>query len=155
MIDATYLKFVAWADCRTGISIRQEVADDIFRAEPKFSILAGINAFPTTCIWFSGDLVENGANEDEWIQFFQDVEPHASFEPMMPCRGNHDTGTYFWDWFALPPDHGELYYSLNVSGLACVYVLDWVTGFINASDPQVFSFILCYSFFSSACVVGK
>ncbi|RME30399.1 MAG: hypothetical protein D6806_00300, partial [Deltaproteobacteria bacterium] len=40
----------------------------------------------------SGDLVLDGKQADQWVDFFDDSEPFLVDVPLMPCLGNHDDG---------------------------------------------------------------
>lgn len=60
-----------------------------------------------------GDMVEDGNNTGEWLDFFGYNDDTVPYVPYMPCMGNHDDGSgNYNDLYALPLGSGseEYYY---------------------------------------------
>lgn len=95
------IRFIAYGDSRgvwdnwifAGI-----VADAIEKEHPFF-------------VLHTGDIVNNGKESDEWIDFFS-VSNFIHNSTLYPVLGNHENyGEYYFKYFSLP--NNELWYSFN------------------------------------------
>lgn len=92
-------------------------------------VISGIVADHLAFVLGSGDL--SYANEhglESWDRWFNAVQAYAADVPLMPTMGNHefpagdpmgkytDPITSYQGRFALPPSHGEDYYSFDYAG---------------------------------------
>jgi len=83
--DGEVLWFAIVGDCRTGVGIWKDIADDLAKAKPQFVV-------------HTGDVVTAGANEWEWHEQF--VGPAAELFATVPLycvRGNHEGKSPLYD----------------------------------------------------------
>jgi hypothetical protein len=97
----TTLKFIAYGDTRTNVSIHNQVAglvNGVYNSDQSFQ----------TFILFGGDIVTNGDQESSWTsEFFNlsetNIRQMIANLPMMACRGNHEgTAVIFSKYFPYP-----------------------------------------------------
>lgn len=74
--------FNVWADSQSGWPVFRQLVALMRKGNDTFSI--GI-----------GDLVGNGADEGEWLKFFQSIDGAASSIPYYLLAGNHDYDGYY------------------------------------------------------------
>jgi hypothetical protein len=80
-----------------------------------------------------GDLVEVGAQQSLWDEFFNIISPYSNDTAYYPCIGNHDTPpAYYKLYFSLP--NNEEYYSFDY-GFAHFIALD-TTGDYSVGSAQ-------------------
>ena len=97
--------FVAYGDTRTNPDEHRVIIQEILRLHPEFVLQ-------------SGDLVSDGRNAAQWVQFAQITQPlreaHIAY---YPARGNHDVGPYYPHVVTEPFDSGDkinkLYYAFT------------------------------------------
>ncbi len=97
--------FVAYGDTRTNPVEHAVIIQEILRLHPEFVLQ-------------SGDLVSDGRNPAQWVQFAQITQPlreaHIAY---YPARGNHDVGPYYPHVVVEPFDSGDkvnkLYYAFT------------------------------------------
>jgi Calcineurin-like phosphoesterase len=110
------LTFVVYGDTRSYIEQHRRVIERVGAEVPDF--LLG-----------TGDMVDEGAREDQWQQFFDIEGPLLRDNVLYPALGNHDrqgrgrTADTYRTWFAVPensPDP-ERYYAFTYG--ACRFVV--------------------------------
>lgn len=74
--------FNVWADSQSGLEIFQKNMRNLSHTADAFGVGAG-------------DLVNNGASEEEWISFLQTLSMHASTVPYYLLPGNHDYDGFY------------------------------------------------------------
>ena len=90
--------FIAYGDTRSNAIEHQKVVNFIVSLKPQFVLQ-------------TGDLVDDGNNQDEWRQFDQITAPlRAAHIAYYPARGNHDLGPYYVKRVTEPFDSGNGYY---------------------------------------------
>ena len=97
--------FAAYGDTRTNPAEHAVIIQEILRLHPEFVLQ-------------SGDLVSDGKNPAQWVQFAQITQPlrlaHIAY---YPARGNHDVGAYYPHVVTEPFDSGDktnkLYYAFT------------------------------------------
>jgi hypothetical protein len=83
-------RFVAWGDSRSNDSARRQVAEAALASLPAFSI-------------FTGDLVENGSDQQQWDEWFATFQPLIARSPVMPTPGNHEERSFrYFEQLAMP-----------------------------------------------------
>jgi len=88
-------RFVVGGDSRSNPEDRNAVSAAMREVSPSF-------------VLFSGDLVNDGAIQEQWDVFFEHMDDYWTGEdgltiPIVPIIGNHDKGTVnYFDQFALP-----------------------------------------------------
>jgi hypothetical protein len=83
-----------WDDWQTVLLVSQAIE----KANPAFVIKPG-------------DLVDNGKNPDNWIEFFA-ASPFVHNSTLFPVRGNHENYSHlFFSYFSLP--YNERWYSFD------------------------------------------
>lgn len=99
-----YMKWVFGADSRTNRGNRQAVSNRAMLEEPLFVV-------------FPGDLVESGANDTLWKEWFEDysngaspnggkwITPSGYMVPIMPGIGNHEGNTSEYEIFFEQPHY--------------------------------------------------
>jgi len=94
--------------------------------EPWGAICRVMAAEPSDFLLFGGDLTFDGITRQFWYEWFERVEPLASFRPLMACPGNHEftfdpNGATYRMMFVLPEDSGsEFWYSFDYGPLHVV-----------------------------------
>jgi len=89
------LRFVVGGDSRSNPDDRDAVSAAMREVSPSF-------------VLFSGDLVNDGAIQEQWDGFFEHMDEYWTGEdgltiPIVPANGNHDKGTVnYFGQFALP-----------------------------------------------------
>jgi hypothetical protein len=89
------LRFVVGGDSRSNPDDRNAVSAAMREVSPSF-------------VLFSGDLVNDGANQTQWDVFFDHMDDYWTGEdgltiPIVPANGNHDKATVnYFGQFALP-----------------------------------------------------
>jgi hypothetical protein len=89
------LRFVVGGDSRSNPDDRNAVSSAMREVSPSF-------------VLFSGDLVNDGAIQEQWDVFFEHMDDYWTGEdgltiPIVPTIGNHDKSTVnYFDQFALP-----------------------------------------------------
>jgi predicted phosphodiesterase len=95
------IRFVAYGDCRGGWdnwSNTLLVAQAIEKTHPDFVLC-------------TGDLVDNGKNAADWVEFFS-ASPFFHNSTLYPVLGNHENySTLYFTYFSLPAH--ERWYSFN------------------------------------------
>lgn len=100
---ATDFSFVFGGDSRTNLTARTLVSQAMRQFNPSF-------------VMHVGDMVENGADQTQWDQWFQDVNDNwigvnDLTIPIIPTLGNHENNaTNYYEEFALPGNHQWYYY---------------------------------------------
>ncbi len=97
--------FVAYGDTRSNPLEHAVIIKEIVGLHPEFVLQ-------------SGDLVSDGGNPAQWLQFAQITQPlreaHIAY---YPARGNHDVGAYYPHTVTEPFDSGDkvnkLYYAFT------------------------------------------
>ena len=105
----TAFRFGVHGDTRTNDQNHTNIIRLMHSYDPKFYL---------NC----GDLVEVGAQQSLWDEFFNIISPYSNDTVYYPCIGNHDTPTaYYKLFFSLP--NNEEYYSFDY-GAAHFIALD-------------------------------
>lgn len=104
-IGAEKFTFVAYGDTRSDPVAHKRVIQEIVGLHPEFVLQ-------------SGDLVSDGRNPRQWIQFDQITQPlRAAHIAYYPARGNHDLGTFYPHYVPGTFDSGDkinkLYYAFT------------------------------------------
>lgn len=113
------VRFIAGGDSRTNPELRDQISEGMAEYSPDF-------------VLFSGDFVVDGWEDDLWDNFFKHMDetwitPTGDMIPVVPARGNHDTGSEnYVERFALPGN--EYWYSLNIGSDIHIVVLDSEAG---------------------------
>jgi hypothetical protein len=97
------LRFAAYGDSRTDDAARARVRAAVQARQPAFSV-------------DSGDLVESGAVQAQWDQWFTTMEPLLAVSPFVSVVGNHEVNSpLFYEQFAIPQRDGgaETYSSFD------------------------------------------
>jgi 3',5'-cyclic AMP phosphodiesterase CpdA len=117
-------RFIVYGDTRTYHLVHWRVIQAMSRHDADFVI-------------HTGDLVENGGVEEEWLTFFSIIRPMAAGAPFFPAFGNHDISSngLFRRFFLFEQDE-------SVSGPDAqpdqrYYVRDWGRLRIVVIDPEV------------------
>lgn len=97
--------FAAYGDTRSNPDVHQKVIAEIVGLHPEFVLQ-------------SGDLVSDGRNPAQWVQFDQITEPlRTAHITYYPARGNHDLGTFYPHYVPNTFDSGDkinkLYYAFT------------------------------------------
>ena len=86
-------KFAAYGDNRTQANVHASVLEQMSKFDPDF-------------ILQSGDIVQNGENEEQWTEFWQTAGKSLSQAAYYPCLGNHERhGAPYFKYFALPAEY--------------------------------------------------
>ncbi len=110
-----------YGDSRTGDDAHREIVAGMMRTAP-------------VAVLHSGDLVEDGGDPAQWENFAAITGSLRALAPMLPARGNHDTGgTLFADFFSLPAS--TLWFAAD-AGDAHVMVLDSLSS-LDPGSPQL------------------
>ena len=98
--------FIAYGDTRSYPDDHRKVIAAIVRLHPEFVLQ-------------TGDLVSDGGNPKQWLEFGQITKPlqdaHIAY---YPARGNHDVGKYYPNYVKEPFDPGgnPFYYAFTRHG---------------------------------------
>lgn len=99
-----------------------------------FQFAQQIAGFPSQAVLNGGDLVQNGTYPEDWVGFFQSMEPVGGTRVLFPAVGNHeyrgDTSVPMWKHFFRYPAK-DAHYSYDL-GAAHVIVLN--SNFVD--DPS-------------------
>jgi 3',5'-cyclic AMP phosphodiesterase CpdA len=81
-------RFAAFGDTRDGHNVHRAVVEAVNREEVDFLL-------------HTGDMVESGGRQDQWMRFFQIERPLLVDTPIVPAVGNHDMSgrDYFRRYF--------------------------------------------------------
>jgi acid phosphatase type 7 len=81
-------RFAAFGDTRNGHGVHRSIVEAIDREQVEFTV-------------HTGDMVERGGRQDQWMRFFQIERPLLVDTPIMPLVGNHDVSgrDYFRQYF--------------------------------------------------------
>ncbi len=81
-------RFAAFGDTRTGHSVHRSIVEAVDREMVDFTV-------------HTGDMVDRGGRQDQWIRFFQIERPLLVDTPILPLVGNHDVSgrDYFRQYF--------------------------------------------------------
>ncbi|HEY1813551.1 MAG TPA: metallophosphoesterase [Kofleriaceae bacterium] len=120
--------FVVFGDSRNGIEQHRRVLDRVVAEAPTF-VLA------------TGDMVDEGYNEDQWQAFFDVEEKLMKGTVLFPALGNHDrqgrgrTADTYRAYFAVPENGGdpERYYAFTYASARFV-VLDSNSNSFSLTD---------------------
>lgn len=130
--SAADLKFIVYGDSQLFAEMHNQVAGAIistYNADPLFKKF----------ILRTGDLVQNGGNENSWeIEFFSpalgNVLQLLATVPCISARGNHDVGgRLFQKYFPYPFQSGGCYWSFDY-GPAHIAVVDQYVDYSSGSD---------------------
>ncbi len=121
--------FAVVGDTQDNDDQRARVRAAIERVQPDFTL-------------HTGDLVEDGNNQDQWEQWFNTMQPLIAGSPLMPAVGNHDGSQLYYDQFVLPRHHpssspypDEAYYAFDYGGVHFVSLSTEPLG--GATSPQL------------------
>ena len=119
--------FVVFGDSRNGIEQHRRVLDRVIAEAPAF-VLA------------TGDMVDEGYNEDQWQAFFDVEQKLMGTTVLFPALGNHDrqgrgrTADTYRTYFAVPDNGGaERYYAFTYAS-ARIIVLDSNSNSFSLTD---------------------
>jgi hypothetical protein len=130
-VGTPQLKFFAYGDTRTNVSMHNAIAAQMMNA-------VTADSSRQTLILSVGDIVNNGDSESDWdSQFFSGSYPAlrkmtGNF-PYQACMGNHEgTGVLFQKYFPYP-FVGHRYWSFDY-GPAHIVVVDQYADYTPGSD---------------------
>jgi len=119
--------FVVFGDSRNGVDQHRRVLDRLIAEAPTF-VLA------------TGDMVDEGYNEDQWQAFFDVEQKLMGGTVLFPTLGNHDrqgrgrTADTYRQYFAVPDNGGaERYYAFTYASARFV-VLDSNSNSFSLTD---------------------
>jgi len=97
-------RFAAYGDTREGHSVHRAIVEALAREAVDF-------------VLHTGDMVQRGGRQDQWMRFFQIERPLLVDTPIVPAVGNHDMSgrDYFRRYFLHSKWAGDRHY----------YALDW------------------------------
>ncbi|MBI2900612.1 MAG: metallophosphoesterase [Planctomycetes bacterium] len=114
-VPALPYSFAAYGDCRHYHKVHANLCDAMVRSGAKFVLV-------------SGDLVDHGDREDQWVRFREITKDLRARAEYLPAMGDHD-GKLFPKEFGLE----KLYYD-RVIGDVHVFVLDSTKRFGDAEQ---------------------
>ena len=98
--------FIAFGDTRTQQDVHRAVVGRIAAEEPDFLL-------------HTGDLVEDGSQDDLWDTFFEIEQPLLANTPFFPVMGNHEGGSSrYLGYFHLPGN--ERWYTFDYGAVRFV-----------------------------------
>ncbi len=99
--DGNFVQFIIYGDSRTGTSKHKEIVEQILKRDAK-------------AVFHTGDLVEDGRNENEWKEFLEITEKLREKVKMFPVYGNHERNVdKFTKIFELPKHFYKVNYKEN------------------------------------------
>lgn len=132
--EPSELKFIAYGDCRSHPEIHDVIAEDVVTA------FTEDNAFQSF-ILSSGDLVNDGNNEEDWDeQFFNssylNISTLLANIPFQTAIGNHDgTGELFMKYFPYSY-YNDRYWSFDY-GPGHFIIIDQYTDYSEGSEQLI------------------
>ncbi|MGI9428224.1 MAG: fibronectin type III domain-containing protein [Bythopirellula sp.] len=113
-VEDVPLSVIFGADSRSGHEARRQVNAMMAKMFTESQMAKRV---PILALVHGGDFIVDGRNLAQWSRWMSDHELTVGSDgrllPIIPARGNHDSGKVFNEVFAFPPQHKN-YYALDM-----------------------------------------